>query len=390
MTTRRPVLSALALAVLAACSSGSEPTPGPVDPYAGTPPLGTAIAPGDGSAILDGATDTGWRWVPFDDSLCTDADGTTSTTGLAINWGTGADLVIFMQGGGACWDYFTCGFLHTATTGPFGPSQFVTSAYVKYPNSWARRANLPTALADATIVFVPYCTGDVHAGNAVTTYTQSGLPSVTWHHVGHANLMAFLKRLGATFPSPGKLVVAGSSAGGFGALVDYPAFRWYWPGVKSYLVDDSGPPLIGSAIPASTHAAMYSSWNLGEALDYFCPGCRTDLSKGMAEVAAHFPSDRIALVSHLQDQVIRKFFYDPATLSPMDAAVFETQLRLLGESVMDPATTNAKYFFTNSPTPGTHPALDDPTAVTTPGAGLVDWLAKMVSDDAAWVSAADP
>jgi hypothetical protein len=135
---------------------------------------------------------------------------------------------------------------------------------------------------------------------------------------------------------------------------------------------------------------MYSSWNLGEALDHFCPGCRADMAAGMTEVAAHYPGDRIALVSHLQDQIIRQFFYDPGTFSPMDAAVFEAELRRLGDSALDPATTNAKYFFTNSPTPGAHPALDDPTAVTTPGAGLVDWLEKMVSDDPAWLSDTDP
>jgi hypothetical protein len=179
MTRRRYALLA-ATALLAAACGGSEPSPPPpVNPYAGTPPLGTAILPTDGSAIMDGTTDTGWRWVPFDDAFCSDADGTASKTGLAINWGTTADLVVFLQGGGACWEYYTCGLVHTATTGPFGPSQFVTSAYNLYPSSWARRANLPTALANATVVFVPYCTGDVHGGNAVTTYTMPSFPPVT-------------------------------------------------------------------------------------------------------------------------------------------------------------------------------------------------------------------
>jgi hypothetical protein len=199
--------------------------------------------------------------------------------------------------------------------------------------------------------------------------------------------MAFLKRLGPTFPSPGKLIVAGSSAGGFGALVNYPAFRWYWPDAKGYLIDDSGPPLIGNAIPSSTHAAMYSSWNLGEALDYFCPGCRTDMAEGVTEVAGQFPSDRIALLSHLQDLTIRTFFGNPQTFAPMDAAVFEAELRLLGTSVMDP-TPNAKYFFTNTPAPTDHPTLTDPSAVTLPSPGLVTWIERMVTDDAAWAKAA--
>lgn len=320
--------------------------------------------------------------------------GGRSTTGLAVNWGpeTSTDLVLFLQGGGACWDYFTC-YLGTATSGPFGPSQFETF-YAAYPNSWARRANLPAALADATIVFVPYCTGDVHGGDRVTTYPPptTGFPSVTWHHVGHANIMAYLRRLGPTFPSPGRLLVSGSSAGGFGALLNYPAFRWYWPDAKSYLLDDSGPPLIGAAIPASTHSAMFSSWNLGAALDYFCPGCRSDMSRGMTEVAAHFPGDRIALVSHLQDLTIRQFFgtitLAPPYVVPMDGATFEGHLRDLGD-LLDPGTGNAKYFFTSSPAATDHVTLADPTVVTTPSSGLGAWIQQLVSDDAGWGSVSD-
>lgn len=401
MTSRRHALLATLLLLVACGGSGPPATPPPVNPYAGTPPSGTAIAFGGGDPIRDGTgTSIDWKWVAFPDALCTDATTLSgfSTTGLAINWGTDANsgLVVFLQGGGACWDFLTCGGLGTssATRGPFGPTQFAgLFASASLTNSWVHRANLPAALANATIVFVPYCTGDVHGGNAVTTYTAPGLPAVTWHHVGHANLMSFLKRLGPTFPTPGKLLVSGSSAGGFGALLDYPAFRWYWPNAKGYLLDDSGPPLIGNAVPAGTRAAMYASWNLGAALDYGCPGCRSDLSQGMVEVEQRWPNDRIALVSHLQDLTIREFFgtitASPPYVTPMDATVFHAQLGLLRTSVMD-GKTNARAFYTSSPTATAHPALDNPAAVTSPGTGLTAWVQQMVSDDTNWVSLTDP
>jgi hypothetical protein len=306
--------------------------------------------------------------------------------------------VIFLQGGGACWEFFTCGGAaplldKTATTGPFGPAEFVRDVYDKYPRSWIRRANLPARLADATVVFVPYCTGDVHGGDKVTTYSSPlpGFPSVTWHHVGHANVTAFLKRLGPTFPDPGRLVVAGSSGGGFGTLVTYPDIRSRWPNAKAYLVDDSGPPLVGDAIPPSTRAAWYSSWNLGASLDPFCPGCRDDMSGALRELARRYPQDRIALLSHLQDEVIRAFYatltLTPApALTPMPAAKFEAELRRLGTTVLDPATANGKYFFSA----GTrHPMLDDPPVMTTPPPGLPAWLDLMQSDSAEWRSASD-
>jgi hypothetical protein len=407
-------LKALALALsLGACGGAEERAPNASPPYPGDPPQGTAILVTEGEAILDGAgADTGWRWILFDDAFCNTATVVgggdyqfgTATTGLAINWGdpTSTDLVVFLQGGGACWDFVTCGGAHridsrltpTAATGPFGAAEFAANVYERYPNAWVRRANLPPSLAAATIVFVPYCTGDVHAGQRVTTYSPpsylSYLPAITWHHVGHGNLMAFLARLKPTFPSPGKLVVAGSSAGGFGTLANYPAFRWYWPDARSYLVDDSAPPLIGGAIPATTRSAWYSSWNLGESIGRYCPECPADMSRGLAELASRYPDDRIALICHLQDEVIR-FFYGTFLPVPVakDAAVFEAELRALGTNVLDPATPNARYFFTNTPTPVAHPALEDPTQVTTPGTGLTPWLEAMFSDSTTWGSATD-
>ncbi|HSM93290.1 MAG TPA: hypothetical protein VLT47_10405 [Anaeromyxobacteraceae bacterium] len=401
------------LSIAAGCGGRVLGPAGPHAPYTGPPPLGAPISPAEGSSIDDAAgAPTGWRWIPFDDAVCVTATTTasgsyrfgTSPTGLAISWGDpgNATLVVFLQGGGACWDFASCGGFKslgldkTASTGPFGPAEFVAGVWGRYPDSWVHRDKLPVALAGATIAFVPYCTGDVHGGARVTTYTPPrwiSLPSVTWSHVGHSNVLAFLKRLGATFPAPARLVVAGSSAGGFGALANYPAFRWYWPTSTAWLVDDSGPPLVGSAVPEPSRAAWYAAWDLGASLDPFCPGCPADISQALAEVEALYPDDRIALVSHLQDSVIRTFFGSvqgsPPTFAPMPAATFEAELRRLGTLVMDPATPNAKYLFTNTPTPTTHPALDAPSTVTTPGAGLRPWLEQMFSGDPAWASASD-
>ncbi len=394
MTIRNPRLRAaavVALLLVIACGGRKTHKPGPQ-------PVGTPISRTEGTAIA-GAAD--WVWIPFRDAFCTDAipdelgryQFGSSTTGLAISWGTttSRDVVMFLQGGGACWDFFTCGgaapvFDKTALAGPFGPEQFARNIYNKYPNSWIRRGNLPPSLRDATIIFVPYCTGDVHGGDRVTTYS----PSVTWHHVGHANIKAFLRRLGPTFPDPRKLVIAGASGGGFGSLANYTTFRAQWPNAKGYLVDDSGPPLIGDAIPSLSRAAWYLTWNLGASLDTFCPDCRTDMSAGLREIARRHPSDRLALVSHLHDKVIRAFFgtvdFSGLSFNLMPADEFEAELRKLGTTVMDP-TANAKYFFTAG---DGHPTLEDPTVVRTPAPGLASWLELMLSDSTSWTSLSDP
>lgn len=368
--------------------------------------------PGNGSAIsrtegteIDGAL--GWRWIPFDNAFCTDSaqDPTThqytfgtSSTGLAISWSPtdSSDVMVFLDGGGACFEFLTCGggaslgIDKTASTGPFGPTQFAQGIFQKYPNSWVHRENMPEAIRNATFVFIPYCTGDVHGGDRVTTYSLPGLPSITWHHVGHSNIVAFMTRLAPTFPSPGKLVIAGSSGGGFGTLVNYPTFRAAWPHAKAYLVDDSGPPLIGNDIPSVTRDLWYSSWGLGDALDRFCPECRDDMSRGITQIVNRYPQDRVALLAHLQDAVIRGFYatisYDPLFIGPMPGEVFEADLRRLGTDRMDPATTTAKYFFTQG---DGHPMLEDPR-IDTPSPGLPTWIQLMLSDSSEWQSVSDP
>ena len=185
--------------------------------------------------------------------------------------------------------------------------------------------------------------------------TPSPLPgrdAVTWRHVGHANMIAFLKRLGATFDASREVVVSGSSAGGFGSIVELPGVPRYWPDAKAYLVDDSGPPLIGDAIPAGTRSAWYARWGIGASLDPSARGAGRTCPRACGRSRRATRRTAIALVSHLADADDALLLRDLRARAPgvrADVGVpFETELRLLGTSVLDPATANAKYFFTRA------------------------------------------
>jgi hypothetical protein len=119
-------------------------------------------------------------------------------------------------------------------------------------------------------VFVPYCTGDLHAGNNVASYTGSSGPAQAYDHLGHANVLAFLPRITATWPAPRKLTIAGSDAGGYGALFNYATIRAGFHAGETYLIDDSGPPLPNGVIPSGQLALMFTNWNLGALLDPQC------------------------------------------------------------------------------------------------------------------------
>lgn len=74
-------------------------------------------SPADGGAIGDdagldfvpgqplSAPNETWTWIPFPDSRCGDG----STTGIGVNLTARSDvLIIYVRGGGACWDQRSC------------------------------------------------------------------------------------------------------------------------------------------------------------------------------------------------------------------------------------------------------------------------------------------
>lgn len=315
-----------------------------------------------------------WTWVDFPDSFCDDG----STTGIALSGGSSNNLLVFFNGGGACWDYLTCYGLNTAAHGPFGRAEFEQMSNGDRAGSIFDRNAAENPFRDYTFVFVPYCTGDVHAGDNVVDYTDGNVIK-THHHTGHANARAFVKRLAATWPTPGKLVVSGSSAGGFGAAFNYDLFRSYWPENKVkdvYLIDDSGPPLVGDAIPGDYRDAWVRQWRLDLILDPICGAeCRDDFSLAIPKIAARYPSDRMALLSSRQDQTIRTYFQ----LSPGD---FSSELQKMATMRIDPIA-HFRYFFVNGKS---HTMLGHIGDFAQRDESLWHWLFQEVYDDPAWKS----
>lgn len=74
--------------------------------------------------------------------------------------------------------------------------------------------NAENPVRDDAIVFIPYCSGDVHAGATDVEYpSRVGGPPVTVHHRGAINANAALSWTYANFPTPKQVIVAGSGIG---------------------------------------------------------------------------------------------------------------------------------------------------------------------------------
>jgi Pectinacetylesterase len=148
-----------------------------------------------------GDAPAGWERVkPGGDCECSDG----SEFNFWVREASPEKVVLFLQGGGNCFSAETCApergiFDRTvdAEDHPSGAGGIFDFADERNP------------FADYSVVFVPYCTGDVHVGNAVTQYE----PGLTVHHKGFVNGTAALDHLVAAFPGATDVVVAGESAG---------------------------------------------------------------------------------------------------------------------------------------------------------------------------------
>lgn len=312
-----------------------------------------------------------WTWIPIEGAVCDDG----SPTGVGVNLAPDAPgVMVFLSGGGACWDYATCVTLNTSAHGPFTAPQFAAASAV-FTSSIFDRALPGNPFAAWSFVFVPYCTGDLHAGDRVANYT-SGSATRMIHHRGRANLQALLPRLAATLPPRARVALVGASSGGFGAALNHDLFRAALGPRRFYVVDDSGPLLQGDAISPTLRAQWFTSWNLSW-LDAPCPACRGDLSRVYTTLAARHSDDRTALVMSRQDSVMRALF-------GLDAASYDADVVALASAFNGLAARRAFVRNGSNHTILGRPA--DPSTAAADGTAFLPWLAQMVTDDTAWTA----
>jgi hypothetical protein len=333
-------------------------------------PADASIALGQPIAASSGQ----WTWVDFDNAFC--ANG--STTGLGINpSSTSSNVLIYLEGGGACWDALTCYTTQTAAnveTG-YGASQFQTestdTSYLAQKDGFFDRTSATNPFKDYSYVYVPYCTGDIYAGNNVVT-----LGSTVTHFVGYENVTAYLSRLVPTFPAAAKVVLSGSSAGGLGALWNWYQTQQAFGTVRVDLLDDSGTFMPSDIVPQTSgnSAAWTSAWKLASTAPP-CAACGMDPSALYGYYGKLYPTHRGALLSYTQDSTLPTYY-------GITTSQFTTGL---DEDMTNEFTPNANLGAFLENTSG-HVLFFDPT-LTAGSKSLETWVTQMVTDDPAWATA---
>ncbi len=143
-------------------------------------------------------------------------------------------LLIYYQGGGACWNALTCGLPSCRAKPEDNLDTFAVEGFFDLDNP----AN---PFRDWNIVFVSYCSCDIHFGDASVAYTEGEEPAL---HFGFHNAKVAEKWAREHFLNPEVVFVTGSSAGAFGAWFHGPLLHEVWPASQFHVLADAGNGVI--------------------------------------------------------------------------------------------------------------------------------------------------
>lgn len=189
----------------------------------------------------------GWTAIsPGGETIC--SRGTPFT--FFAREGASDNLLIEFQGGGACWNEATCGVDQPTFDETVEDDDNPANAPFGIHN--LTRRNNP--FADYDMVFVPYCTADVHMGDAVVTYGE-GEDAVEVNHTGAVNAAAALDWTYANFDAPESVFVTGCSAGSLGASFHAASILSQYEGVRAAVLGDSAGGYRGNL------EAQFAAWN---------------------------------------------------------------------------------------------------------------------------------
>ncbi len=318
-----------------------------------------------------------WVWAPVPDMHC--ADG--SSAGVVVNFTERSrNLVIFFQGGGACWNELTC-LVQPENLRPMGSDPLATwmSDGEHAQSGIFDRADPTNPLRDDNFVVIPYCTGDLHLGDRVASYGV--------HHVGYANVTAALARIVPTFRRAPRVVVSGFSAGGVGAGGNFHQIAAAFEAAgerQMMLIDDAGPVLRPPYLNRIASDTIHEAWGLATTIETWCADCVTDGYHAAYQATARLdPGARMSLICSYADSTVRLLY--AALLSPVENGRLEAGLEDLAASLESGtaglAPSIARHFFYAG---DRHGATETVPLAATPG--LAEFLTAQLSGDPTWSS----
>jgi hypothetical protein len=170
-----------------------------------------------------------WQKVKIPGAYC----GNGTPYAVWIDRRSDEKLAIEFMGGGACWSAKTCfGKKLRAWILPIPRLPLISSFQVRHPK-WS-------PIHNHSMIYFPYCTGDVHAGKHVAHYNRN----VQVFHYGYKNIELAFEYLNRKelidFKNYDEIVMYGSSAGAIGATLHTQTLKDYInPAARKFLLADA-------------------------------------------------------------------------------------------------------------------------------------------------------
>ncbi len=178
-------------------------------------------------------------------------------------------LLIFFNGGGGCWFGQACDL--SAQPNIHSPFADMDQNNPVLAGGIFDLENGENPFADYNMVFLPYCTGDVHIGGGERTYSYQNAEGqaveYTAYHNGYENSTTVLDWVYENFDSPENIVIAGSSAGAIGSSFYSGMLAEHYAETPVVLIADAAGG-YGSPLMSITHEAWNSTANLPDWPEY--------------------------------------------------------------------------------------------------------------------------
>lgn len=315
------------------------------------------------------------------DPTCSEAPGTDPAFRFWARRGTIEKLVIYFDGGGACWNDFTCALPRVARDARdddgFYKGELIPADNPNTLGGIFDFTNPRNPLRDWSFVFIPYCTGDVHSGSNSAHYTNPDTGAAyTIEHRGADNFRAVLEWIRENFNAPEQILVTGASAGAYGAATHYGRIREAFPNGRAMFLGDAGQ---GVTTPDFI-TLRNGNWKYDLPANVF--GASPDLTADgdiVARLAAHYPGDRFAQYTTAND-ITQASFY--ALMGAENACRAWTR-KMQSDLATRQTVPNFRSYLASGQS---HTILRSPLFYTqrSGGAPFAEWVAALVGDGTGW------
>ena len=314
-----------------------------------------------------------WQTIePGGETLC--ADG--SPFRFFVHPGDPARLLVEFEGGGGCWSAETCAmeiYTRRITTDPALAERLGLLVGIY------DRSHPENPFREWTHVYIPYCTGDLHWGNATRTYVGAVGP-YTVEHRGAQNAAAALRWASENVPAPAQVTVTGCSAGGYGSILWAPALISRYSGASVVHLSDSA----AGVVPPGFFATVLASWDVSAAWPKDIPplalenldASRLTLADVYSGIAGRYPLATFSQFNALTDST-QLYFYGLTRGAPATEADWSAQMQASIAALKAANPNFAAYIAPGSQ----HCIINTPGFYTTTvnGVRLVDWVNRLLS-----------